>query len=583
MQQRNHKSIISCWLAVFWGVASILSIAGCEDHPEAKAAKELRDQTAQAVRLSVEKKDFKGANDTVEGSLGRNRSRGLTRDAALLTSGNIALASGRQLQADLGLKTLPLSGNIDEFENVLRDSERLLIEKERIAMLLDADEKEVAELRQWLEGSDEKEGLKQQTEQVNAQMEKLVSQKTTVEQEKDKIQAILDEHQTSADNLIRQAELAEGDQRLELEKQAFSILQKRKEHYIKAQAAENKITALNDEIALVQVSVDGLAEASQETLQRIDEIINSETRTVLQKQLGEIEQAIDKNQQRLTKISNEIGSGLKLYRQDSDQACEKYESAISTFEQIKSGDAALTAMLSMADSAYLAAMTRANFVKVHMDITERLKGLMEFSDSQIISTVQNKLPAAAGVNADYKNAMIALFDQAVEAYETVFQRAASLGNDAQCSIAKSQLLAVHSKMQIADLIEEFDIATAADNAMKALIQKGTELGTCFTQSEAMRVIDNEGLNYQPSIPLNLAVFLEAKKQEFSGWKQLSIPEQEQAVDQNVAMIDEIIAEYGQEAALQLEPLKQEMLAAKERGFKQPTSGLNGGFGDPNTL
>ena len=143
-------------------------------------------------------------------------------------------------------------------------------------------------------------------------------------------------------------------------------------------------------------------------------------------------------------------------------------------------------------------------------------------------------------------------------------------------------------MQLADLTEEFDRANSAETAMDELIQKGTELGVCFTQSEIMRVIDNEGLDYLPLLPLDMGVLVEGKKQEFSAWKQLSVSEQEAAVESNLQQIDELVAQYG-EKVQQLEPLKQEMLAAKERGFKTTTSvggdpnSVYPNFGEPNSL
>lgn len=82
------------------------------------------------------------------------------------------------------------------------------------------------------------------------------------------------------------------------------------------------------------------------------------------------------------------------------------------------------------------------------------------------------------------------------------------------------------------------------------------------------MIENEGLNYMPQLPLNMEVLAEGLRQSFSAWKRLPVNEQEQAVETNLQQIDALISKYGQELAAQLEPLRQEMLAAKERGFKE---------------
>jgi hypothetical protein len=158
---------------------------------------------------------------------------------------------------------------------------------------------------------------------------------------------------------------------------------------------------------------------------------------------------------------------------------------------------------------------------------------------------------------------------------------------------KAKLLAVYGKMQLADLTGEFNLADSTEAALNELIQTGSELGTCFTQSEIMRVVSNEGLDYLPSLPLNMDVFIEGKKQELTAWKQRPVSEQEPVVDDNLRQIDELIAQYGQEVAQQLESVKQEMLVAKESGFKeiQPVeeetafapSSPGGGPGEPNGM
>jgi hypothetical protein len=196
--------------------------------------------------------------------------------------------------------------------------------------------------------------------------------------------------------------------------------------------------------------------------------------------------------------------------------------------------------------------------------------------------MQSKLPIQHEIDTDYKKKTIAYFDQSIETYEKAVSQAGRMGADAKCSLLKSKLLALYGKMQFADLTGEFDLANSTETAMDELIQKGTELGVCFTQSETMRVITNEGLNYLPSLPLNMEVFVEGKKQELSAWKRLPISEQEVVVESNIQEIDALIAQYGEEVAQQLEPLKQEMLSAKERGFEAPAPGSSD-FGEPNSL
>ncbi len=595
MGRRNHKSIICFLLAGFWIGLSCLWVSGCSDNPDAKAAKEVRNQTAEAVQMSLKEKNYEGydaAHDKVMASLERNRPQGLTKDAALLASGNLALVKGQQMQAGLSPKTLQLRTSTNKLEKILRSSEKLLIEKERSGMLLAAEDQEIVELQKLLNGDDQTEGLNKQLEQVGAQREKLLSQKTSMQADRERIQAVLDEHQGNADTLMRQAELAKGAARLDLEKQAFAILQQRKDHYIKAQTLENEMAVLDGKIALVQVRFDGLTQNIQEIQQRIEVIDTSPTRTALKQQMRETEEAVSGNQQRLAGVSDEIATAFAAYRKASDEICAVYEEAFAEFEKIRSEDAKFAATVRLADSAHHVALACSMSIRVQKDLSERLQGLLDTTDPVFVSAMQS-LPIQHDIDADYKKKAFAYFDRSIETNEKALLMTARLSRnleqegkskiqEAECSLLKSKLLALYGKMQLADLTGEFDIANSTETAMDDLIQRGSELGVCFTQSETMRVITNEGLNYLPSLPLNMEVFIEGKKQELSAWKRLPVSEQEPVVESNIQEIDRLVAQYGQDAAQQLEPLKQEMLAAQERGFKEPTPTSSSGS-DPNSF
>jgi len=587
VRRRNHKSFILFLLATVFAGGLSLYMTGCTDNPEAKAAKEMRDQTADAVQLSTEKKEYKSAQEQVMSLLETNRSKGLTKDAALLASGNLAMAQGQNLQSDLGLKTFELQQDVNTLEKVLRNSERLLIEKERIEKLLKTGDDEIAELQKLLDGQDQAEGLKKQLELASVQMEQLLSQKELVQTGKDHTQSILDEYQSNADDLMRQAELEKGDQRLNLEKQAFAILENRKDYYTKVQAAENELSLLDSDIALARVRVDGLTQSIQDIQGRIDSINTSQARVSLKQQMQEIAESIAGHQERLEAVAGKIRAGWAAYREMSRRICAVYDQAIAEFMKVASRDAEFTAAVQWADSAQYAALSTSALVKTQTYMAERFGTLLDSTDEQYKPFVQSQLQ---GGNPDDAKKAFVYFDQSIEGYTKALESVGGLSrnldpstvDDVKCRLLKSQLLVLHSKMQLADLIEAFDLANTTEAALNALIQTGQQMGVCFTQSEAMRIVDY-GLDYLPSIPLNITVFIEGKKQELSEWKRLPIAEQEAAVDASLQEIDELTAQYGQDVASQLEPLKQEMLAAKERGFKEPAPGISNRFGEPNSL
>lgn len=241
----------------------------------------------------------------------------------------------------------------------------------------------------------------------------------------------------------------------------------------------------------------------------------------------------------------------------------------------------MTAKMRLASSYHSAAAVCSTFIRLRNDLADRIENLVESTDPSFVSILQSELAIRSELNGSYEQKTLEYFDQAIETYEQAVSRSGSLGGDAKCSLLKSELLALHSKMQLADLLGQYELANTTETAMEELIQKGTEMGVCFTQSEAMRVVKNEGLDYLPSIPLNMEVFIDGKIEELSAWKGLRLQEQEAEIDKNLQAIDDLIAQYGQDVAGRLEPLRQEMLTAKERGFEEPAPGSDGG--EPNSL
>ncbi|MHC4231814.1 MAG: hypothetical protein ACYTBW_04550 [Planctomycetota bacterium] len=563
MDQRNHKYIICILLSV---LCSCWVLNGCTDNPDAKAAKEMREQTTQAIEASVTQRDYDAAQQKVMASIQKNRPQGLTKDAALLASGNLAVVKGQQMQTELAPQTGQIRTLTNQLDKILRDSEKLLLEKERNETLLAMEDQESGELQQLLNGGDQTEGLHNQLEKVDAQLRQLLSQKESIQADRGQVQAVLDDYQGNADRLLRQAELEKGDSRLDLEKQAFALLQERKDHYIKAQSLENDMAVLDGDIALVQVRVDGLTQNIQDIQERIEAINTSPARAALQQQSREIEQALNANRQRLTAVSNQIAGQFAAYRTATEQLCAVYEEAMAEFEKIRSGDAGSAASIRLADSAYHLALAQSTLIRFHKDLSERLQGLLDTTDPVFVSPMQSKLPLRQ--EGAYTQKAFGSFDQSIEIYERAISQASRMGADARCSLMKAKLLALYGKMQLADLTGEFNLADSTEAAMNDLIQTGSELGTCFTQSEIMRVVSNEGLDYLPSLPLNMDVFIEGKIRELTAWKQLSLSKQEPVVDDNLQEIDELVAQYGQEVAQQLESVKQEMLTAKEGGFME---------------
>lgn len=587
--QKSVCKLSCCRVWIFSVVLALFAgLIGCGDNPDSKAAREVRTQTESAIQASLAEKDYHNSRDKVVKALVQKRTAGLTKDSALLASGNLGFAQAQQMQADLSLKRLPLRGSVDEFEKLFRATEGLFVEKNKLEMLLSVGDREIVELTALINGINQKPGLTSQLRRLEKKKRELLSRKSGLEQQQSQLQRALDNQQSQADGFLRQAELEAGDRRLSLEQQAFELLKLRKDQYVQLQAVENQIEILNNNFDLLQSRISGIETDIQDAQGRIKEVESSTTRMALKGQIQEVENSIGEHKQKLMKIASEVNEGYRTYLDLAEQVCGVFKEAMSEFEKVSRG-AGYTGVFGQAESAHQAALACQQQIRMQKYLAERLDSLTDVTDSDdsetsafaaFVSSIKGNLRIPTDIPTDLKTDVFALFDKSVEAYKEAESAAGRLGSEVRCSIAKSKLLALYSKMKLADYLSEYDLANQTETELDQIIQESTELGDCFTQSEALQIVQSQGLNYMPAIPLNMQVFAEGKKQELSMWKQLPVSEQEAAVDKNLLIIDELIQQHGQDFGQQLESIKQEMLTAKKGGFKETASS---GFGDPNSI
>ncbi|MCE5187026.1 MAG: hypothetical protein LLF76_12965 [Planctomycetaceae bacterium] len=578
MRQRTHKCLYSLLFAIFAG--GLVFCIGCTDNPESQAAKQVREETSAALEKAVNDKQYKSAQDKVMAALVRNRTAGLTHDASVVASGNLALSYGTTEQIQLDALAQPVRGGVDTLAGLIRRNEELMIEKERIQNLLASDDRERTDLQKILkEGTDREPSLEAVRTEAQTEIEKLTGEKDRIKQQLDQVNATRADYQARADELLRQAELAQGEQKLTLQQQGYDILKQQKQYEIQAQEAASGISSLDSQIALLESRLTNLDESFSQVQSRIDAIENSQARQMLTEQAGQIESMQALGRQEMTKTAALISERFKTWNEAADRTLAIFEEAKGEFEKVQAGGAAFAAVLGLAQTSHQAALVCAAQMKLRAELNDRLVDLLQSAEPSLSEVVQNALPIGP-VDEALKQRTMDLFGKAFENYQQVYEMASAMGAETQCSVLKSHMLAVSQKMQLADRIGDFDLANQTEVALNELMKKGTELGASFTQSEAVRVIQNEGLNYAPDLPLNLEVLAEGLNQKFSDWKRLPLSEQEQAIDANLAQIDDLIVKHGQKLAQYLEPLKQDMLAAKERGFKEIQAPAGG---EPNSL
>ncbi len=564
----------SVFLAIIW------LAAGCQDNPQDKAAKEVHQQ----IQAALAAPDKAAARQQIQSALASHRPTGLAQDSAHLATANLALDQGLSLRSDLMLQTLPLRKAADDIASELKRSQRLLLEKERIEKMLALQDEEITELNTLLTGAAEQPGLRTRLTEAQRELNELTSQREALLQQKNDIQTIIDDSQARSETLLRQADLAKGDEKLALQKQAYDLMLERTQDYVQVQAVENRIGILDDRIALTKLHVESLTDHIRQTTEKIETLQTNPNRQMLQEQIADIDRMLSAHQEQIAAYTDTIHSRLDAYRQTARQAIELFEQAAEQYQKVRSADA-VAAAIRQADSYAYAAMVYADQISFLRRLTSQAAGIMDAVDEALVRGLPERLPLHMDGQPELFEAVVALFDKADQAYETAMERARRIperGREAACNVLKNRILALYSKMHLADTVGQYDLAAQVQEHLDQLKEQGQEFGSLFTHSEIARLVDR-GLDYVPALPVNVELYFESIRQRLTEWKRLSEPEQQAAaVERNLAEMEALVRTYGDEMARLLEPLKQEMEAAKARDFATPAP-APGTAADPNSL
>lgn len=581
MRQVELKSRSIKGLCLFLAGVSLLA-AGCRDNPQEKAAKEVHKQIQAALALN----DNVAAQQQIQSAIAAHRPAGLAQDSANWVSGNLMLNHGLARLAELSSKTFPVRHAADAIAARLLQSQQWLLEKDRIEKMLAIQDSEIVELNALLNGTPDQPGLHARLARVRSEMATLMREKQAIQEEKDAVQSVIDQTQARSESLLKQADLASGDEKLRLQQQAYALQLERKDDYVKTQSAENKIAVLDSQIALVQQQIQSFESNILETSAGIEALETAESRRLLKQQQAEIDQLLSEQQKAINEQADVIKTALAAYRQAADAVIETLERTAEHYQRVRSGDAGLPAVVRQADSHAYAAMACAAQLMFLRETATRLAGTLAAADETLVRGLAERLPLNADPDPEQIQKMIALFDLADQAYEEAMalaQRLSTRSKEAAVSVLKSRLLMIQNKMQLADALAQYELASQTQTRLEELKQLGQEYGSLFTLSETVRLLD-QGLTFVPSLPVNVELYFEGVRQKFAEWKRLGTPEQQAAaVERNFIEMDELIGTYGDEMSRLLEPLRQEMQAAKERGFETAVSPTTAGPGDPNSF
>lgn len=568
--------------------AAIGLLAGCSDDPAHQAHKTVSAKTEEAAALLTYEGNLEAVRARVDEAISAGGGPAV-QEPAYLTLGNVELTELRQLAADWEAAKQPVLNILIHLVDQVRRIGTLRDQQMGVSQMIEISRSEISELEQALSGGGPAgEGLVQELARAREELAALQTQRAEWAAKADAADQQLSLLQAQADERFREAKLAAGQRKTDLEKTGYEILLKKKEFYSSKQEAVTQVQMFDRQIALVQPRVERLTAGIQEIRTKLEGLRQSEQLAQLQTAQQQLAQQIQQETDTLRQMVAELREHLAAYQQQYGQLDSAIEQTLRTYERIQSRTSQPTVLYKKGQVYSLAGQLSGARLLFELMVSVSVEELIKAAggDAAVEALLREGLLTVA--EDEWLNKAAAAFDEADKAFEQALASGRALGGEAAgqfaVNVTASRLLNLHSKMKLADSLDRYEMADAVEAVLKEQMQKAAELGPAFTQSETARLLE-KGLNYVPPVPYDSELFFESIRPQVTAWKQLQgTPEQrEQAARQALMLIEQLEAKADEKLLKLLQAEKQAVQTAIERGFNEPVPvpGAGPSFGEPN--
>lgn len=582
MRGIKKTSVLS---ALLLGTASVMLI-GCRDNPDDAAIKKLQRDTVTVLDAFNKDDDLTNANEQMRSILISARSVDSGADASMLAAADLQTTQAQQNRASLPLSMAEINRNTEAIDRTLRQLADLTSQLRRTQQLIALTDTEIAELEKWMGSEQDANSLKSKVAIAGQEEKDLLEQKEILEKEFTENQSKLLAMESEADEKLREAQRSTGDQRVQLENAAFDLLTEKKEYMLKAQTAENSLSIVNSQLAIVQPHLQRLQDSLSAAETKLQTLKNASTRDTLTAQQVQITTDIDTQKAALIAQVEATKTQFAARNSTIDAIIDSVDQALGNYRRVHSRNLSYILNMVMGQTYSLTGSLYTTKLFSTMDFESRLYGIFKAYEQVVPPTLVS--PADSEPNSQIVQKAFECFDQAVSAYEEAYASSSMLGDDskaAELAALKGQILSLNDKLRLSDRIKDAAAAEKTQTALNAALEKAKEFGVQFSLS-ATAMILSKGLDYVPQLPVNTAMILEDIKKEFANWRQMNIAEMETEIDKLLPRIAELKAEYAGDQQI-LAFLDQEQAAIEEQKAQRVTGETfdanNLEFSDANQL
>jgi len=544
--------------------AVVLLVSGCRDNPENKTAKQARSSTQKALTIAEQQGDLAKAQKEIQAAT-KEKGKSLTAEAVALTSGKLKLDQAEKLRSSLDEYADHTGRTLDKLAIKVSRISEVAVQRTRIEDIRKADQLQIKLLDEVLFGDQEQLGLNRKLNDKQAVLDDLYQQKEQLHQQAAKALAQADNIQQKADDKLRQGQLATGNKAAQLQTQGYNLLLDKKKYSVKAQTALDEAKILANQIAIIEPQVEKFQADIESVQQRIYNLKDPGKKKQLTQQLSDIDKQIDSCQDQGSELIAVAKNTQKTYDEKATKSISLFEDAIKDFKKVRSKTTGGLGKAYIGDCHLAIASAAIDDMQAKQYLALRLQSLTDATQGKTTQTLGDMADEYQQSAELSRQKAMENLDLAIETYSGV--RLGGKDDSFADNIVKSQLLALHQKMLLAEQAGEYDLADEIMQQIDPLKVEAEKYDPAFENSLTARIL-NEDLNFVPAMPVDQTAYYEELKRQFQDWKRLPIPDQEPEVDRLLAMLDEMPAPRDpQEFDRIIGPERQQLEKALKRGFE----------------
>ncbi|MCK5000817.1 MAG: hypothetical protein KAS23_14845, partial [Anaerohalosphaera sp.] len=455
IQVRRIGSVICAKVVIIGILTSLVTISGCGDSPESKAAKQVRQAADEATMHYQATGDFEKSYMTIQSALSKYGSKaGGKANSGYIVAGDLAFTEARKLQLSLSGMTEDTSRIVGKLsdgvvQNVFVNDNKMTFEN-----LVSLANTEADKLKEVLDGDF---GLKARLKDKQSEMQSLGQQRAQLQSKFDSLIEQRSQNQINADSKIKAAELVSGDQLVELEKQAYDLIRANTKLHIDIQQLSDQIELIDAKLQLASLMVQKYQEGVDQILESLEKVASTTDRIdPLKEQLDQAKQLVTAHESEMKDLTAQALTSLAAFEEKTQEVTDLYEKAIGHYKSIRTRDTAKQMADHQLAECYVAvADMYAVKLRDQNHLLARIQLLANVSDGVIKEALTGFAGEFTKNTEAPKQKAYENYDLAIAAYKDL---RSSMSRDPETAraLAKSQALAFYGKLTLADMLADYD-------------------------------------------------------------------------------------------------------------------------------